>query len=262
MKHDFLTVNYPKIIHVIECTQLNQLGNPLLFPSIILVKEGHLTISTPEHDFLIQKGDIFVVATNTPFSCHSESSFNLVCLTFYESTPYFEKLFVEEHQITPLFQLNTDIHELWNNISELYRRYEMDSQLKRKLMLDAQLMTLLSQLLPSQIHQKEERYIDKDLQKAIDYFSDYYAQPIKISDVAVMIGLHPNYFTKKFKEYYGLSPKAFLTSIRLKKASVLMRSTDLSLKEIAKTVGYHDYLTFRKAFKKNYQNNSPRNFVD
>lgn len=262
MKHDFLTVDYPKIISIDEITHCSQLQEPLLFPTINLVESGHLTISTPEQDFLIQNGEAFVVATNTSFHAQSDIPFKLIRLSFYESIPYFETLFVEEHQIAPFFQLADSIQEHVIIVQDLYSHYKGDPQLKLKLLLDAQLMTLVSILLPSQIHQKKESFIDKDLQKAIDYFSDYYAKPIKIADVATMIGLHPNYFTKKFKEYYGISPKVFLTSIRIKKASVLMRSTDLSLKDIAKTVGYHDYLSFRKAFKKYYQNSSPSRFLD
>lgn len=262
MTQDFLTVDYPKVINIDHITEVDDLKRPLLFPTICVVERGFLTLATPEEDYFLSQGDVFVVATNSPLVPQSQTPFSLQRLSFYENTHYFESFFLADKPLTKLNHQEEQVMDYFHAIEECYITYLNDPQLKIKLVLDAHLMTLISTLLPVQILQKKENYIDKDLQKAIDFFSDNYAQPIKINEVAMMIGLHPNYFTKKFKEYYGLSPKAFLTSIRIKKASVLMRSTDLTLKEIARIVGYHDYLTFRKAFKKYYQNSSPTSFLN
>ena len=54
------------------------------------------------------------------------------------------------------------------------------------------------------------------------------------------------------KELTGLSPKQYLMSVRLKNASVLLLNTDMTVSEIANSVGFPDHSNFIKSFKKIY----------
>ena len=58
-------------------------------------------------------------------------------------------------------------------------------------------------------------------------------------------------FLRHFKKTTGLSPITFLNNIKIEKAKVFLSSTDLSVSEIAFSVGISDPLYFSSFFKKN-----------
>lgn len=90
------------------------------------------------------------------------------------------------------------------------------------------------------------------------YFRNNYAT-IGVSDVAAYIGFTRSYFTTMFKKVTGKSPQEYLIQCRMDRSRQLLLETDLSIQEIAISVGYDDRLTFSRIFKKNY-GESPARF--
>lgn len=82
------------------------------------------------------------------------------------------------------------------------------------------------------------------------YLDMNYAEKLKLQDVAKTFGIHPNYFTRVFHERFGVSPKNYLTNLKLKKACRLLTTTELSVAVIASSLGFEDQLAFSKSFKK------------
>lgn len=56
-----------------------------------------------------------------------------------------------------------------------------------------------------------------------------------------------------FKSFFNTSIHHYYNNQRLKKAYILIKETDSSLKEIAYMCGFNSYTNFAKAFKKKYQ---------
>ncbi len=52
-----------------------------------------------------------------------------------------------------------------------------------------------------------------------------------------------------FKERNHVSPNEYLTILRLERSKQLLTQTDLSIKEIAVSVGYYDASSFIRRFK-------------
>lgn len=112
-----------------------------------------------------------------------------------------------------------------------------------------QLLTLLSRLTVSQTN-KSSYARNKKIDQAIksmytDLHTDY-----TNSDYANMCNVSTSHFISIFKERTGVSPLAFRQNIRLERAKSLLVTTDLSIKEIALSVGYDDILYFQRIFKK------------
>lgn len=87
---------------------------------------------------------------------------------------------------------------------------------------------------------------------AIYYLENHHEEDIKLETLAEMLYISPTHLSKIFRENTGISPINYLIQIRLKRAKELLMYTDLSVKEIAETVGYQDASYFSKLFKKNY----------
>lgn len=92
---------------------------------------------------------------------------------------------------------------------------------------------------------RQEEY----LRRAVQLMTSRYSGPVKISEIAAHIGLDRSYLYTLFRRYLHMTPKAYLTQLRLNKAAELLQ-TPLSISEIAWSVGYEDPLLFAKAFKK------------
>ncbi|NLK20557.1 MAG: AraC family transcriptional regulator [Epulopiscium sp.] len=88
--------------------------------------------------------------------------------------------------------------------------------------------------------------------RIISFINENYMGEISLGKIANNMYLSSVYISKIFKEETGESPINYLIKTRLKKALEIMETSDLSIKEIAKKVGYSDAYYFSKLFKKYY----------
>ena len=82
---------------------------------------------------------------------------------------------------------------------------------------------------------------------------------LSVMDVSNHVGLNSNYLCTIFKKETHVTPKDYLTQVRMNEACALLKSTELPIGSIASSVGYTDQLLFSKMFKK-HLNLSPTNY--
>ncbi len=76
--------------------------------------------------------------------------------------------------------------------------------------------------------------------------------PWTLADLGREIGLSRTRLAERFTQFVGQSPMAYLTEWRLCLGSQLLRSTDVTVAEIATRVGYGSEASFSRAFKKEF----------
>lgn len=98
----------------------------------------------------------------------------------------------------------------------------------------------------------------KKIQKALEYMkeNDDYTIPelVKIS------GMSKSRFYETFLKATGLSPIKMKHRLQAYKAELLLKSTDLSIEEITKKLGFLSTAHFRKVFRSRYGDISPLKF--
>ncbi len=96
--------------------------------------------------------------------------------------------------------------------------------------------------------------VAKDLlQDAIKYIEvNYRDSQISGNNVAKMLSLSPQYFSKVFAEYTGCGFPEYLNRVRLEKAKELLLDSEKSAFEIGEMVGYANRSYFSTLFKKEY----------
>ncbi len=72
---------------------------------------------------------------------------------------------------------------------------------------------------------------------------------INVDDIAATVFLSPTHFRRVFHDVFGISPISFVRRKRVERAGILLRTTDLSLKEIAPQCGFRDTTYFSKTFR-------------
>ena len=113
-----------------------------------------------------------------------------------------------------------------------YSKYIDDSEINRVL-LRGRFYELLAFVLKAtkstKIYSKNSVYIEK----AKKYIDEHYYEPMTLETIAKAVSLHPNYFHKVFKNSFGITPREYLTKIRLNNAKNFLLSTTLSVEEIS-----------------------------
>ena len=85
------------------------------------------------------------------------------------------------------------------------------------------------------------------------YITKHYCEEIHLSDVAKQVYLCTKQITRIVRKEYGCSFSELVTRHRLAAACMLLKHTNLSVREIASNVGYHDRENyFFTLFKKKY----------
>ena len=72
---------------------------------------------------------------------------------------------------------------------------------------------------------------------------------ITVSDAAKMVGMSESRFMRYFRSASGMTFVSYLTHIRMNNATRLLRETDLSIGQIAASVGFQDQSYFDRLFK-------------
>lgn len=100
---------------------------------------------------------------------------------------------------------------------------------------------------------------DPVLAPALHAFHGRPAESWTVASLAAQAGVSRALFARRFSELMGRPPLTYLTECRMDEAEALLADTDLSIAQIAKTVGYADAFGFSAAFKR-HKGLSPSTF--
>ncbi|MFM0013101.1 AraC family transcriptional regulator [Paraburkholderia sediminicola] len=86
------------------------------------------------------------------------------------------------------------------------------------------------------------------LRRALDFIEANLAQPIGLADVAASTGLTRMHFAAQFRSTTGYSPHAYLLRRRIEHAQMLLRSSVLSVLDVALSCGFGSHAHFTTVF--------------
>lgn len=87
----------------------------------------------------------------------------------------------------------------------------------------------------------------------------YWEMDISVSEVAAQVGLSDSKLSSSFKAEYAMTPIEYMTSLRMHRARKLLRTTRMSVKDIAIECGYYDISGFNRRFK-SYTSMTPQQY--
>ncbi|MZQ85813.1 AraC family transcriptional regulator [Paenibacillus sp. 5J-6] len=92
---------------------------------------------------------------------------------------------------------------------------------------------------------------DASLQLTIQYMQDAYHTDINLDKLAEIAGMHPAYYSQRFKQKMNKSPIEFLTQVRMNKAKEILLVSTPQIRDLSGRVGYRDEFYFSRRFKEN-----------
>jgi AraC-like DNA-binding protein len=144
----------------------------------------------------------------------------------------------------------SDLDQLFRGWNEILTRrkdgYELEAVAKLYSFL-ALCSRNRERVLPTGTKDRKARHV----KKVIEFVRLNFQRRISVAQIAGLLGLDRTYLSGMFRERMGMSLLDFIHRTRMSRAKELLRSGTLSVAEVAYAVGYDDYFTFAKWFKRN-----------
>lgn len=96
-----------------------------------------------------------------------------------------------------------------------------------------------------------QKYMER-LACIADYVDEHYKEPITLQQGASLLALNPEYFSRFFKKYMGVTFMDYVYAIRLKAAAHEILNTDLTIQTIMENNGFTNPKHFNKIFFEKY----------
>ena len=107
----------------------------------------------------------------------------------------------------------------------------------------------------------KDSHINNTIIKAKNYINEHYSEQIKLSDLANQMEVSESHMSRLFKSKMNMSFTQYLMSVRIEKAKILMKTTNLKVYEISEKIGYANAEHFSRLFKQ-VTGKSPREYMD
>ena len=196
--------------------------------------------------YTLKKGQIFVIFPNTiaKYQADSKDPWRYTWVEFggNEVKDVFLKLGISV--LNPVFTCNNG-----EDIVETIRL--MPKQRSANIYENLKFTSLLYEFMSLLIKnvENDEKSENVYLTTATRFIKAHYTEDISVDKIANYVGISRKYLFAIFKNSLKISPKDYIIEYRMKKACEFLKDKNLSISNVAYSVGYKDPLNFSKMFK-------------
>ena len=151
-----------------------------------------------------------------------------------------------EKELFPQTLLVKDVGAVCRRLSELVSEREMHEELEAEVT-SAMLKGILLQLL--RMARSTERAVPQPVSAIARYLSEHCRERVTGRELGQMLGYHPFYLNKLFREHTGQTIHRYQMECRIKLACGMLTSTLLSIREISDSLGFANPAYFAETFK-------------
>ena len=224
--------------------------------------EGYLLIATNEgcgkviwnnQACLLEKGSTVIIDCSTYHEYYTLPNNNW---SFYYL--HFNALSMEGYKKTFLTTLTSTTlrmpEKVWRMIDELYKMSFQADVLSYATQSNI-ISNLLTEVLYSLVdnHTTASRVYRHDIVALTEYIKNNCTKPLQVEDFSEQIHLSKSHLIRVFERQTGMSPYRYLHMCRVNKALYLLRTSGMSISQIAYAVGYDDPIVFTRHFKTFHQ---------
>jgi two-component system response regulator YesN len=164
-----------------------------------------------------------------------------------------------------ILKLLMDIQLMFKNMQQFQSNYSLE--LMSGLILDSEKLDHLHKYMLiffgdamklSEIIKNQSKR--SEIFQASQYVERNLGRKITLEDVANVLHLHPNYFSKLFKHEKGINFNEYVTKKKIEEAKKLLIENNKSIKEVTDLLGFANQSYFIKVFKE-YTGNTPYEYA-
>lgn len=202
------------------------------------------------HDNTIQAsaGQLVFLDCYAPHAYGTDSGFEALWLHFDSpmARPFYETITTEKG----ILLSPSDSNVLQKHLYDIYDTFRSKKTISEEIF-SGTITNILTDLLatdnttPSSVKRPVHSVSD-----AISHINKYFYKPITLQELADIAALSPYYFSRVFTKETGMTPHKYLITTRMANAKFLLKTSQMSVKEIAFRSGFSDESGFCTAFKK------------
>lgn len=245
---------------------------------VIIVLDGSCDYRINLNSFIVNKGDILIIDSQSLHSLTCISNKNMTWASFVFNMnmlkssntdgtllKYIAPLLNHEHQLPIILKDNINCYPKIFDVIEniIYCYYEKD--IAYELELKSLLFKFFSLLYKNDLIERNQsknnltiNTTDK-IKLVLNYINDHYSEDISINTLAELCEYSEYHFMRFFKKHIGLTCVQYINNLRLEKSSILLTSTNNAIMDISLEVGFDNLSYFNKLFKRKY-NLTPKEF--
>ncbi len=217
---------------------------------IHFVREGKGLLEIENQLIEVHENQLFIVPANTVSTYTADSKnpwkYSWIGFTGIESLNLVQILTNLSSKKYVISCLDANFYE--KKIEKIlnYKQNDFSSYFKINSIIYDIIGTILNE---NEVQSAQKNYSSPSFQ-AMRYMDLHYHDEIQVSDIAYAVGIHPNYLSAMFKDEVGISPKKYLTNLKISKAKKILIESNDPINIVAGSVGFSDALSFSKFFKK------------
>lgn len=210
----------------------------------VLINKGEASFFHRSGTIKLKARDMLVMCPGERIHYTADTPWSIQWVGLYGRTVefYMRELAVDgDHPIIRIEKY----YEMEQVLEELYQinNYRTEYFRCKQIELIYRFFSLLLQRSP-----KQSNYdIAESAKKIIDY---NFERNLTVREISNTLHVNAAYLTRKFAQKYGIAPKEYLIDKRMENAKRLLGKTNVSIKEIAASIGCVDQLYFSRIFKK------------
>lgn len=235
---------------------------------ILCLQKGRASVLLNGHEYQTEAGDILFI---NPGELHQISSsdsdllyhacdFPLSFLNFadadYAQTHFLDPL-ADKEMFFPSFISHTSANAapIYHELLHIIQVHE--SKLPGyQLHVKGSLLKIISYLIqhqmlltPEALNKKVNASKVRQLKEIVSYIQAHYTDKLRLEEISDAFHMSGKYFSRYFKQNFGVNFVDYLNNFRIEKACTLLTSTDISIMEISFATGFHNFSYFIRKFK-------------
>lgn len=211
---------------------------------LMYVFHGQLQAQAGDAFFTLSPGDALIYSPDQAYGYQRLGDEKMVYLWVHFTGAQAKSILASRSlALDTVFPLSQSLEQEFEAIYQLFitrPRFYLDEANSR--------LDLLLSLIGRYSQPMADDYRRDRIKKSLNYLHQHYAERITLKHLATMEYLSPSRYSALFRQIMGTAPQQYLIDLRIKNALNLLHATDLSVSEVARSVGYEDALYFSRLF--------------
>lgn len=198
-----------------------------------------------------RKGEerLYVVNFDYTFEhCHLKNPFELIMTSTYtpDESPL-ETVYFDDFNIFNKPVVVSNLITARPILEEMIKKYNSPSSAK-DIILSGYAKILIGLIAASAFGSDSRK--NKRLEEIVEYLHENYTLDISNKMIAEKFNYHPKYLYSLLHKRLGTSPHSYIVGLRIDEAARLLYSTNMSIEEISRRVGFKESTYFCTVFKR------------
>lgn len=216
-----------------------------------IVEQGEGELVYGDETYILKTGDVVFIDCRKAY-CHSTNNklWSLRWCHFYSASlpTVYEKY--KERGGKPSF--HPENVELFSDLlAKIYDIADSSDYIK-DMRINEKLNILLTLLMEQSWHPEERGFSNRriEIQKVKQYLDEHFNEKVSLSELSELFFINKYYLTRIFKETYGVTISQYILLRRITRAKQLLRFSEMTMGEIATSIGMNDANYFSRMFRK------------